>query len=325
MTLRQLPGDCLRAYCSLKDCRISFEVEKNGSFNNYRITVTVTLVFFMLNMAPFSNTENKISKTLAWLTDLHLDAAEEYQIQQLLLDITALNTDIILVGGDTCNGTKAFNYLLSIAKMTEKEVYFVLGNHEFYHHSITQVRKLAQQLSDTHPQLHYLTKESIIELTPTTALIGHDGWSDARAGDFMHSTILLHDYTLISELRNLDKSKLKLKLNQLGTQAAQNIKKKLEGAFKSYTNIILLTHTPPFQAACIYDKHISDDNWAPHFVCKAMGDMLFKMMKENPDKQVAVYCGHAHHMADISLLPNLKVMVGESILGSPQIQGIITV
>lgn len=279
----------------------------------------------MLSIIPFSLSESAANKKIVWMTDLHLDAAEPHLVQQLLCDLSALEPDIVLVGGDTCNGDKALNYLLTIYKACKKDVYFVLGNHEFYHHSIPYIRELAHHFTDLHNQLHYLTKDHIIELTPTTALIGHDGWSDARAGNFMESTIALHDYTLIKELKNLDKSELKAKLHQLGNQAAHNIQKKLEEAFKSYSNVIILTHTPPFQTACIYDKHISDDNWAPHFVCKAMGDVLFRIMEHHKDKQAVILCGHAHNMTDILVLPNLRVVVGESTLGAPQIQGIIRV
>lgn len=279
----------------------------------------------MLNIVPFSSVKNKITKTLAWLTDLHLDAAQDLIVQRLMDELAALKPDIILIGGDTCNGPKALNCILSISQTTGKDVYFVLGNHEFYHESISHVRELAQHMPNYNSQIHYLTKEHIVELTPTTALIGHDGWSDARAGDFMNSTISLHDYTLIKELKNLTKKKLQLKLHQLGSQAACDIQKKLENAFKQYSQIIILTHTPPFRAACIYDEHESDDNWAPHFVCKAMGDVLFKIMNTHPDKQVIVFCGHSHQMADIAILPNLRVMVGESTLGSPQIQGLISI
>lgn len=278
----------------------------------------------MLNIVPFSDSEKKVTKKLVWLTDLHLDAAPD-RIHQLLLDIVALKSDMILVGGDTSNGHQALNYLLSISKVTKKDIYFVLGNHEFYHHSISETRELAQHMADCNQHIHYLTKEQIIEITPTTALIGHDGWSDARAGNFMTSTISLHDYTLINDLKDLSKIKLKMKLHQLGKQAAYDIQRKLQDAFQKYSNVIILTHTPPFQASCLYDEHISDDNWAPHFVCKAMGDVLLKVMNDHSDKQAFIFCGHAHTMSDIAILPNLRVIVGESTLGSPQIQGLISV
>lgn len=277
-----------------------------------------------LNIVPFPD-KIKEPKTLIWLTDLHLDATEEAVFQSLLDTLKELDPDLILVGGDTCNGHKALKYLSTISEIAQKPVHFVLGNHEFYHGSIIHIRKLVQHAAQTNRNLHYLTHENSIELTPTTALIGHDGWSDARAGDFLNSTVSLHDYTLIEELKGLDKISLREKLYQLGTEASHDIQKKLKEVFQTYSNVIILTHTPPFQAACLYEKRISDDNWAPHFVCKAMGDMLANIMNANPSKQAIVLCGHAHQLADIAILPNLRVIVGESTLGSPQIQGLITV
>ncbi|QLH37353.1 MAG: hypothetical protein HWD61_15405 [Parachlamydiaceae bacterium] len=48
-------------------------------------------------------------------------------------------------------------------------------------------------------------------------------------------------------------------------------------------------------------------------------------MLKHVNKHAIVFCGHAHHLADISILPNLRVVVGESSLGAPQIQGLITI
>lgn len=279
----------------------------------------------MINIVPFSSSGHTITKKIVWMCDLHLDAAEQHVVQQLLYDLSALKPDLILIGGDTSNGYTALRNLLSISQAIDKDLYFVLGNHEFYHGSISNTRELAQKLTHSYKQIHYLTKEHIVELTPNIALVGHDGWSDARAGNFMNSIIALHDYTLIDDLKNLTKDKLRLKLHQLGNQAARDIEKKLTEALKKYSHVIILTHTPPFQDACLYDKEISDDNWAPHFVCKAMGDILLKIMKAHPSKQAIVFCGHSHQLADISILPNLRVMVAESTLGAPQIQGLINV
>lgn len=276
----------------------------------------------MLNILPFNQTSSSFIK-IGWLTDLHLDAAKRSVIFELLRQINDQQPDFILVGGDTCNTYKALEYLLGLTKITKKDVYFVLGNHEFYHSSIRRTRQLAYYTSVCHSKLHYLSLAGIVELTPTVALIGHDGWADARAGDFMHSTVLLHDYHLIDDFKKLPKQSLQMKIHCLGSQAAKDIKKKLHKAFKSYNQVIILTHTPPFQAVCFYDKHLSDDNWAPHFVCKAMGDCLLKMMKVYPDKQVIVLAGHAHHLADLTILPNLRVIVGETTLGIPHLQGIL--
>jgi 3',5'-cyclic-AMP phosphodiesterase len=280
----------------------------------------------MLSITPFgSSNANSIFK-LAWMTDLHLDATHNPLIlKSLLADLAELNLDGILIGGDTCNGTKALDYILHFRKTLKKKIYFVLGNHEFYHSSIAHLRHLASLTANHNADVHYLSKEGLFELNSSTVLIGHDGWSDARAGNFIASTVSLHDYHLIEELKDLPKAKLKVKLHRLGSEATLNLEKKLEAALPRYSNILILTHTPPFQAATIYDKHISDDNWAPHFICKAMGDMLMQKMKEHPEKNLVVLCGHAHSFADINVLPNLRVIVGESILGAPRITGLVHV
>jgi Icc-related predicted phosphoesterase len=277
----------------------------------------------MLAFSPFGQSDLSSLLKVVWVTDLHLDAAKPDFYQALFKNIETLNPDLILVGGDTANGLKAFQYLLLMQELLQKEIYFVLGNHEFYHHSIFHTRSIATQTAAYNENLHYLTNENLVHLSDSTVLIGHDGWCDARAGNFLTSTVSLHDYHLIKDLKDLSKHKLQMKLHQLGTEAAESLEKKLDEAFKKYSYIVLLTHTPPFQAACIYDKHISDDNWAPHFVCKAMGDMLIKKMNQHPEKYLIALCGHAHHLADISILPNLRVIVGESVLGSPKVQALI--
>ena len=276
----------------------------------------------ILSPFGFSNVE---LKKIAWLTDLHLDAASPETIEQLSRQLVSLNPDILLIGGDTANGKKSLKYLVLMEQYIKKPLFFVLGNHEFYHYSIAHIRELAGNIFKEVSNLCYLSAVDYHEINEITALIGEDGWCDGQAGDFMNSTVSLHDYKLIDDLKNLRKADLLIKLNHLGLEAADRLEKKLENVFQRYSNIILLTHTPPYQAACIYDKRISNDNWAPHFVCKAMGDSLLKFMNMHPDKTLLVLAGHAHHHADITLLPNLRIIVGESTLGKPQVQAMIQV
>src|SRR5438093_2989908 len=39
----------------------------------------------------------------------------------------------------------------------------------------------------------------IFPLAPGVGLIGHDGWADAREGDYERSTVMMNDYRLIEE------------------------------------------------------------------------------------------------------------------------------
>lgn len=78
-------------------------------------------------------------------------------------------------------------------------------------------------------------------------------------------------------------------------------------------------HAPPFRGACIYEGKVTSDNWAPHFVCRSMGDMLLEEMTRHPDKRCLVLAGHSHHAADISPVANLRVVVSASDYQSPSI------
>ena len=272
---------------------------------------------------PFYDPGGEPKLKLIWVTDLHLDAADKKKAEIFFGDLLDLSPDAILIGGDISNGV---NSLLTIRKLFKKfkiPIYYVLGNHDYYYGSIKEIRSLSGKSAEENDAIYYLTKSGVCSLTEKTALIGHDGWSDARAGDFLNSTIMLHDYLLIDELKDLTAQERKDVLGKLGTEAAEHIRDTLRQAFKTHKKVIVLTHTPPFRESCLYDGKVCDENWAPHFVCQALGDTLLEEAANFPDKQIMVLCGHSHHKADQKPLNNLRVLTGHSDLGSPSIQGII--
>jgi Icc-related predicted phosphoesterase len=274
----------------------------------------------------FRTHEGTVSlKKLAWATDLHLDAADKSR-QQLFFDIIkSYDPDILLIGGDISNGSSSLLYLQQLAKVINKPLYFVLGNHDYYYESIDRMRNQAHELSKAHKNIQYLADNGIFKLSETTALIGHDGWADGLAGDFLNSTVMLNDYFLIEELKRLTQEERFLKIQELGKEAATYLGQVLADALMTYDKIVLLTHVPPFREACLYEGKVCDANWAPHFVGQMMGETLQKVMKENPDKRLLVLCGHSHQGNDMEILPNLRVMTGQSELGIPNVQGIILV
>lgn len=271
------------------------------------------------------SSRNEPQKKLLWLTDLHLDAADIAFTGEFLKMIETHRPDALLIGGDISNGYASLLRLKEIASKVSCEIYFVLGNHDYYYGSITNIRKMASLLTQEISPLHYLTQSSVIELSSDTALIGDDGWSDARTGDFLHSTVVLNDYFLIDELKDLSPLERLHKLNSLGTESAKHSEKILRLALEKYGKIIFLTHVPPFLEACYSGGKLSDDNWSPHFVNKAAGDVLRTLMESHPNHELLILCGHSHEPADVQVLPNLRVLAGESRLGMPAIQGIIEV
>jgi len=254
---------------------------------------------------------------MLWLTDLHLDTAESEVREHFFHEVAEMPVDFLLVGGDTGDGPRALTFLQELQKRAEKMVYFILGNHDYYGLSIDVQRQRAVQLTQENTELCYITKQAVISLSERTALIGHDGWADAREGHFLLSSVCLRDYFEIEDLKGRSSIELQDKLHELGDEAAAEAEKKLRAALQSHQRVIFITHAPPFRSVCLYEGRITDDIWAPHFVGKTMGDMLKRVMQEYPEKQCLVLAGHSHHEAEAEILPNLTVRVAHSTYGKP--------
>ncbi|MBI5032602.1 MAG: metallophosphoesterase [Chloroflexi bacterium] len=143
-------------------------------------------------------------KRIAWMTDLHLDFVENSkQIEQFCQSIVALNPDAVFIGGDIAVAETVEASLLMLVTQLRRPIYFVLGNHDFYKGSIAGVRAKIAQLTHRASLLHWLSNSGVIELTPNTGLIGHDGWADGRLGNRIRSHVMLNDYFLIQEFAGL--------------------------------------------------------------------------------------------------------------------------
>ena len=219
---------------------------------------------------------------LAWLTDIHLSFCPG-RFQELLDRIDATDPDVVLIGGDVAEALDVTGYRERFATL-DRPIYFVLGNHDFYHGSIRQVRAAVEDLCRRVENLHYLSSAGVVELTAGAALIGHDGWGDARVGDFDNSDVALNDYRLIEELTGIDQQTRKRLLNALGDEAADHVRSVLPEALERYQQVWFLTNVPPWREACWHEGRNSDADWTPHMACGAVGEALTEIMAEHPDR-----------------------------------------
>lgn len=265
-------------------------------------------------------------KRVAWLTDLHLEfVSSPSRVNVLCESVRDTAPDCVLLGGDTGIASSVEQYLLTLEERLQVPIYFVLGNHDFYHGSIKRVRDLAARLSKNSRRLHWMPAEGVVELTAKTALIGHGGWADGRLGNGINSSVQLNDYLLIEELTGLHIRKRFEKLNDLGDEAAEYIRGVLSEALRDYRNVLLLTHVPPFKNAAWYRGRVCDDEYLPHFACKAVGDVLVGVMETHPESNLAVLCGHTHDGGEAEILPNLHVKTGRAKYGEPNLQEVIEI
>ncbi|MCK5127319.1 MAG: metallophosphoesterase family protein [candidate division Zixibacteria bacterium] len=286
---------------------------------------------------------------LAWLTDLHLNFLNKTQRKKFIDTVRSSETDAVLIGGDIGESNTLIEYLREFEQHLNQDIYFILGNNDYYRGSIEQVRLDISNISNNSKKLNWLPNIGIKELTSKTALIGHGAWADGRLGDFINSDLVLNDYIWIKEFNpslfmlsdgkdiksshptssvsiepHVKIGRLKT-MNRLGDEAAQHVQKFLLKALEFYDRVIFLTHVPPFKESCLYRKSYSEAEALPHYSCKAVGDVIVQIMEQHSEKHLTVLCGHTHTKCELSVLPNLLVLTGAAQYSNPEIQKVFEI
>jgi Icc protein len=258
---------------------------------------------------------------VAWLTDVHLNFLTIEQSQDFLNYVRSVDPDIVLISGDIAEAHDLVQYLELIDDTLGCPIYFVLGNHDYYHGQISAVRVQVRELCARRPRLSYLSQDDApMELAPNVALVGHDGWADGRYGDYERSLVEMNDNRFIADLAGHDKLERWSILQSLGDEAAAHLHRVLPLALDRYENVFVLTHVPPMREACWHQGQPSNDEWAPHFTCKAVGDVLLDLGRLYPHRQITVLCGHTHSPGKCRPLRNLRVYTGGAEYSAPEIQ-----
>lgn len=256
---------------------------------------------------------------VAWLTDVHLNFVPPWEVARLVAEINHGDPCAVLISGDIGEAPSVTDYLEQLQAGLEVPIYFVLGNHDFYHGDIASVRRDVRTCCKAHERLTYLTSASPQSLTSEISLVGHDGWADGRLGDYERSLVSMTDNRLIVDFQPLNKEQRWELMQALADEAAASIHDSLDLAFRHADVVWVVTHVPPLREACVYDGQISDEQWAPFFSSKAMGDVLLSAMHDRPEQRMLVLCGHTHGGGDIRPLPNLHVLTGAAEYGEPKV------
>jgi 3',5'-cyclic AMP phosphodiesterase CpdA len=260
---------------------------------------------------------------LAWITDIHLNFVPPEVLDVFVADLSPASPDTVLLSGDIAEAPDVAWRLNDLDSRLGCPIYFVLGNHDFYRGTFAGVREKVKALCSAVPNLHYLSDSGIVQLTAHTGLLGHDGWGDARLGTPRNWRVALSDWELIQDLRLLPEEQLLRKLGDLGDEAAAHFRNVLPEALNRFPELLVVTHVPPFREACWHQGRTSDDDWLPHFTCKAVGDVLREAMASHPNCNMTVLCGHTHGAGEAQILPNLRVLTGGAVYGQPAVQRVI--
>lgn len=256
---------------------------------------------------------------LAWATDVHLNFLGAADRARFAAEVAATGTEGVLITGDIAEAD-SFEPLLDelAAAVAPRPVWFVLGNHDFYRGSIAEVRAQAAAMTSA----RWLPTAGVVELAPGVALVGHDGWGDARLGNVAYTRVELSDFHLIRDLAGTSRRARHTVLQRLGDEAAAALRALVGQALEVARHVVVATHVPPFRESCWHEGQISSDDWLPYFTCAAVGDVLRELMSAHPAARMTVYCGHTHSGGEAEILPNLRVVTGAAKYGSPTVQTI---
>ena len=260
---------------------------------------------------------------LAWCTDTHLDFCSTKEKVQFCHTLENADCDIIGITGDISTGTEIVETLELLLERQSKPIWFVLGNHDYYHSSILQIREQVLELFQKHERLIWLDKSEPILLSERIALLGHSGWGDAKNGAFQETPIRLTDHRLIKELSNIDRLTLQKRLHILGEEAAVHLAKGLSALPKDIKTVWILTHVPPFPESAWHGDQSGHWDWIPDFTCQSVGNLLLEQAELFPEREFRVLCGHGHSAGEVWMRKNLFVRTGEAEYHQPKIVDII--
>ncbi len=254
-------------------------------------------------------------KKICWLSDLHLDFVGSVRIKDFFREINERGFDYILVSGDTGTSTPLITYLNQMKENIDSQIYFVLGNHDYYGSSFNNVNQKIKLYSDKNEKIKWFTDIKPNLIDDDLVLIGDDGWADARFGKPFESGVDLNDFHKIEELTGLLIHDRVKSLNKLGDKSAERIKNKLVESVEMADNILIVTHVPPFKESAWYGGLPSGDEWLPWFTSKAFGDVLIEFSENYKDKKFLVLAGHTHGESDSNIRDNLRVLTPETEYG----------
>jgi len=261
---------------------------------------------------------------LLWLTDTHLDHTDSLSRQAFYEKLRSAVYDAAVITGDISMSRLLATHLGELAKAcTPREVYFVLGNHDFYGGCFDEVDRIAAACCKKHSNLHHLGQGEIVRLGPSSALVGHRGWSDGRAYGGRRTSRRFPDQDGIRDLRYRSTYPAFRKMERLGRESGGYFRRVLPHALASYRHVLIATHVPPFARAVRFDDQPCDQLQLPHYVNASAGAVIQRVGEHFPKTEITVLCGHTHHGNTVRIADNLEVRVGQARRGAPAIEDII--
>jgi len=237
---------------------------------------------------------------IAWLSDIHLNFLTDKEVKGFINSIE--ESDCTIITGDISDGRDLDKHLNMIDKYTKNPVYFVLGNHDYYHSSFSDSYQIADYAREN---ILFLDPLDFLNIQNKFIVLGCSGFADGGYGNYWDSNVygLMNDFKLIRDLKGKDRigtfhiirNQARLCMNHIYNQMC-----KIEEADLNLP-IFIATHVPPFEE-CLNGNDVSryhsysynDYDFFPFFGNKMLGNVLLKY-----DWQATILCGHTHNSRNL--------------------------
>jgi predicted phosphohydrolase len=279
----------------------------------------------------------------AWCTDVHLDALQGDNQKLIAFGESLIkeNPDGIFITGDISNAREVLFHLSALEKIVSRPLYFVLGNHDYYGGDTAIIRKQMKDLCNTSQYLRYMQTQLYLALSPTTAVVGHDGWYDALYGNVKNTNFLMRDWDAIGDFaregalvggggwhtgtKQPNYNVITTVSRKLAHEGVLHVQQAIKAAVRYHKTIVVLTHFVPFKEAHLHRGVIGDEGSQPWYTSKMMGDMLRQASNAFPNVRFEIFCGHTHGKYDGQVANNMNVHVGHAEYGTPELQSLVMV
>ncbi|MDA0938964.1 MAG: metallophosphoesterase [Proteobacteria bacterium] len=114
--------------------------------------------------------------------------------------LIANDSDSVVLSGDIAEATSIKLILKEMANTTQKPIYFILGNHDYYRGGINDARSKMTSITKAEPFLFLLPASGLQKLDKDVVLVGQDCFADGRYGDYTNSRVVLNDSRMIVDL-----------------------------------------------------------------------------------------------------------------------------
>ncbi len=263
---------------------------------------------------------------IAWCSDIHLDMADGYIVRRFVATLIESEPDAVLITGDIATGTMIADEIVEFSDAVGVPVYFVLGNHDYYGRSIEAVRDELRELTSSELLVNWLPATGTVHLGGGTVLMGHGCWADGRSGTgIVNSPIRMNDEQQIEDLAAcVDRTSLASRVAGLAEEGNAHLHEELNKLGPEVRNVVVATHAPPFEQACMYEGQPSEPDSLAHFCNGSLGKML-EQQASQMERSLTILAGHTHNRAMLRPASNLEVHVAAATYGTPAIAAILEI